>query len=263
MRRQRNNNRSSKRGFAPEKAQKNIIYGKNPIEEVLKAGKRKVQEVLFAMNKDRLGESALGALLVKNCVPCRAVTEDELDHITGNGVHQNIVAYVSSLPESSLNDLLEDLQEKEVILILDSIQDPQNFGTLCRSALSFGVRYVILPKDRSVKLTPAVIKASAGAIDHLNIIFVTNLVRAMEKLKEQNVWLYGAALDETAQNLSELKPANRSAVVLGTEGVGLRRLVKESCDVLTKIPMAAGFDSLNVGQAGTVLLYEFGKQIFI
>ncbi|MBU0505724.1 MAG: 23S rRNA (guanosine(2251)-2'-O)-methyltransferase RlmB [bacterium] len=262
MRRQRNKSKSFKRGFSSDTAQNNIVYGKNPIEEVLKAGKRQVQEVLFAMNKDRLGESSLGALLVKKCIPCRAVTADELDRITGDGVHQNIVAYVSSLPESSLEELLVDLKEKEVILILDSIQDPQNFGTLCRSALSFGVRYVILPRDRSVKITPAVTKASAGAIDYLNIIFVTNLVRTMEKLKERNIWFYGAALDETAQNLTELKPANRSAIVLGTEGVGLRRLVKETCDFTVKIPMAAGFDSLNVAQAGTVLLYEFGKQIF-
>ena len=188
---------------------------------------------------------------------------NELNYLTHNAVHQSVVARMKKYPEYLLSEVFEKNSVKNLVLVLDCIQDPQNFGTLCRSALAFGVKEIIVPKDRSAPISGVVCKASAGAVEHLKIISVTNLARALEELKKHEYWIYGASLDDRSVNLQNVNPAAKTAVVLGSEGKGIRRLVADTCDELVKIPMAEGFDSLNVAQAGSVLLYDFGIKIGI
>lgn len=234
-----------------------IVFGRNPVMEVLRAGQRKVHEILIGDGLQEFKETPLWEWARKKGVQVNEANSQHLNHLARDGVHQNIVARVERYPEYSIGQLLEDSAPKKLILALDSIQDPQNFGTLCRSALAFGVKDVIFPKDRSVSLTGTVCKASAGAVEHLKLYQVINLVRTLEEFKKQGYWIYGASLDETSVSLGSVKPAAKSVLVLGSEGKGLRRLVAETCDQLVKIEMAVDFDSLNVAQAGSVMMYEF------
>jgi len=240
-----------------------IIYGKNPVCEALRARRRKVLEILMADDPKRLKDSPIVKLAGAQGVTIKQMDIRELNFLTHDGVHQNVVARVQHYPEYLLNEIFENGAEKNLVLVLDCIQDPQNFGTLCRSALAFGVKEVIVPKDRSAPISSVVCKASAGAVEHLKIISVTNLVRAMEELKKHEYWIYGASLEDRSVSLQKLGPAPKTALVLGSEGKGLRRLVAETCDELVKIPMAGDFDSLNVAQAGSVILYDFGRKIFV
>jgi len=239
----------------------NILYGKNPVVEAIKAGKRKTHEVLVATSVQQAKDTELFDVARKHGVKIAHAEMSEITNITQGAVHQGVVARVGPYPEYFLEDTVKEMPERNLVLVLDSVQDPQNFGTLCRSALAFGVKEVIVPRDRSVPITATVAKASAGAIEHLKIISVTNLVRAMEVLKKNKFWLYGASLDADSQDLNTIDPGVRAAIVLGSEGKGLRRLVSETCDIKVKIPMAAGFDSLNVAQAGTVFMYEFNRKL--
>ena len=152
-----------------------------------------------------------------------------------------------------------DKKESKLVLVLDSIQDPQNFGSLCRTALCFGIREIIIPKDHSAPTSGLVAKASAGAIEHLKIIRVTNLTRSIEELKKNEFWIYGTDLSKTATDITKINPGKKSAIVLGTEGKGIRRLVSEACDAHVRVPLQADFDSLNVAQAGAVLMYGFSQ----
>lgn len=234
-----------------------IVYGRNPVLEVLRAGRRKVHEILIGDDLSTFKETSLWEWVRKRSVQVNESKTQHLNHLSRDGVHQNIVARVERFPEFNVGQLLEETVSHKLVLALDSIQDPQNFGTLSRSALAFGVKDVIFPKDRSVSLTGTVCKASAGAVEHLKLYQVTNLVRTLEEFKKQGYWIYGASLDAASVPLATVKPAAKSVLVLGSEGKGLRRLVAETCDQLVKIEMAVDFDSLNVAQAGTVMMYEF------
>lgn len=238
-----------------------MIYGKNAVFEAVRAGRRKVHEVLVSDDPKKFEESELRALLTKKNIEVRFTDQRELSRLAHDGVHQNVVARVARYPDYSLREVLEKPDAKQLVLALDCVQDPQNFGTLCRSALAFGVKYVIVPKDRSASVTPTVCKASAGAVEHLKVISVVNLVVALKEFKEKGFWIYGTSLEERSEDLTTLKPAEKSVIVMGSEGKGLRRLVADTCDILVKIPMSGDFDSLNVAQAGTVVLYDFWGKV--
>jgi len=151
-------------------------------------------------------------------------------------------------------------QPKPLLLVLDSLQDPQNFGTLLRSAQACGVTGVVIPEHRAVTVTPAVANASAGAVEHLHIARETNLTRAIERLKAKNVWVYGLTVD-APQPYWHIDWSGACALVVGSEGPGLGRLVRESCDDLVTIPMAPGaVQSLNASVAGSLVLYEAYRQ---
>lgn len=252
--------------FSPKTATE-ILYGKNAVVEVVRAGRRKIFEVYVqrvgvshrAHPHDR-GELSLHEKFSK--IPQCICDKKELFSLTKTEHHQGIAVRVSAFAFSDLEDSLSSCGEAALFLALDSIQDPQNFGALCRSALAFGVDRILLPKDRSVTVTPAVCKASAGAVEHLKIIPVTNLNSVFQKLKEHGFWIYGTALTKEATDLSRVDFANRSVLVLGSEEKGLRPLVAKNCDVLVKIPMKGDFDSLNVAQAGTICLYEITRKTF-
>lgn len=239
-----------------------MIYGKNPVFEALRAGRRKVFEVFVAGQTKKLLDSGIVKLARSKNIPVKSVTNPKMNRLGPEGAYQDIAARVGEFPEHRLSEVFESKTPQKLVLVLDCIQDPQNFGTLCRSAVAFGVREVIRPRDRSVGVTPAVCRASAGAVEHLKIISVTNLARALTELKKHGFWIYGASLSDKSVSLQNVNPAPKTAVVLGSEAKGLRPLVAKTCDQLIKIPMVGDFDSLNVAQAGTVLLYDLNSKMF-
>lgn len=176
--------------------------------------------------------------------------------------HQGIVAYASSLPhynESHLLALLESSKYPALILILDGVTDPHNLGACLRTADAAAVDFVIIPKDKSAQVTPVVSKVACGAAESVPLVRVTNLVRSIELLKEQGVWIYGAA-GESACSLYQTDCSGPIALVMGAEGEGLRRLTREHCDGLFSLPMLGSVDSLNVSVATGVCLYEILRQ---
>lgn len=240
-----------------------VVYGKNPIREILKTNSRQIHTLFTTSEGLRsLEKDSLFQLSKQKRIPIEQVDVKVLNKKAGDAVHQNLVANVEPYSYADI-DVIFSGPERQLVLALDSVTDPQNLATLCRSALAFGVHAILLPKDRSVEVTAAVCKASSGAVEHLKIVQVTNLARALTELKDHEFWIYGTSLTEQTQNLTKIEPAAKSVVVLGSEGKGLRDLVAKSCDVLMKIPMVNDFDSLNVAQAGTVCLYDFAKKMSI
>jgi 23S rRNA (guanosine2251-2'-O)-methyltransferase len=186
-----------------------------------------------------------------------------LDELAKGGVHQGVVAVVGEYNYAQLDELLA-LAKKSgrppLVLVLDSVQDPQNLGALVRTAHVVGAHGVVIPKDRAVGVTPAVVKASAGATEHVRIATVTNVARALEELKEAGLWIAGAVAAGDSKAPWEIDFTVPIALVLGAEGKGIRPLVQRGCDLLVQIPMEGEVASLNVGAAGAMLLYEIVRQ---
>lgn len=172
--------------------------------------------------------------------------------------HQGILAEVSPFSYASLDEILaraNSLGEPPFILLLDLVQDPQNLGTLVRTADAVGVHGVVLPHRRAAHVTPAVVSASAGATEHM-LIAIHNLAQAIQVLKEAGVWVLGLEGGEEAQFFQEIDMGGAMAVVVGSEGAGMRRLVRESCDFLARLPMRGQIESLNAAVAGSIMLYQ-------
>ena len=186
-------------------------------------------------------------------IPVERVERSVLD--SAGDRHQGVVAEVEPYPYSDLHSILEAVSTRALILILDQLQDPQNLGTLIRTADAVGVDGILIPKRGAAGVTPAVVSASSGASEHLRIARI-NLARAMEELKKSDVWIAGLENNTDARNIytAELEPP--LAIVVGAEGHGLRRLVRESCDYLVRIPMQGSVGSLNAAVAGSIALYE-------
>lgn len=232
------------------------VYGTHPVKELISAKRRRIQKIFILPKHEMIAE------LEKQHMPLEKADRRALEALAPDAVHQGIVARVDPYPYFQVAEIVQKSPERHLLLALDCISDPQNFGTLCRSALAFGVSGIIIPQDRSVMVTPVVCKASAGTVEHLHIARVVNLVRALEECKKAGYWIYGAAARD-AEDLAKLAPAGKSVVVLGSEGDGLRSLVQKTCDVRVKIEMKDRAESLNVAQAGSILLYEFAKKIGI
>ncbi len=226
-----------------------LIYGAHPVEELLRAGRRKVHRVLVSgSTRSSILEAAKQA-----SIPVERVERSVLD--SAGDRHQGVVAEVEPYPYSDLHSILEAVSTRALILILDQLQDPQNLGTLIRTADAVGVDGILIPKRGAAGVTPAVVSASSGASEHLRIARI-NLARAMEELKKSDVWIAGLENNTDARNIytAELEPP--LAIVVGAEGHGLRRLVRESCDYLVRIPMKGSVGSLNAAVAGSIALYE-------
>lgn len=240
-----------------------VLYGLHPVEEALKAGRRRFDHVLVARER-RDGR------LERIVIQCREqrirVIEQPKDQLTvaaKTAAHQGVVALVHPQDFLVLEDLFEPAVENvsvpRLILALDGVEDPQNLGALLRVADGAGVDGVVLTERRSAPLSPVAVKASAGAAEHLRIARVVNLVRALEELKRQNLWVVG--LDERGESdYAHFDLTGNIVVVLGREGAGLHDLVRRTCDHLLRIPMAGGVSSLNVSAAGAVVLYEAARQ---
>jgi 23S rRNA (guanosine2251-2'-O)-methyltransferase len=201
----------------------------------------------------------LETLALKEGLTVHKVDRARLDKITkGDGRHQGVIAFVFPAPEiKTIGEVLDTVQGPPLVLILDGITDPHNLGACVRSADAFGVHAVVVPKDKSAPLNDVAAKAASGALESVPIIAVTNLARAMDELKAAGVWIYGAA-GEATQSLHEIPAAQLAgptALAMGSEGDGLRRLTRDQCDVLVRIPMVGSVESLNVSVATGVFLY--------
>ncbi len=233
-----------------------IIYGINPVLEALRAGQ--VKELRISQRSDdRLRE--LLALAGDRGVSVRRVSPDVLDRDSSRGVHQGVVADVEELKEYSIAELVRGARGTPLIVVLDSIEDPHNLGAIFRTADAAGVDGVVIQSRRVAALGGAAAKASAGAVSHIRIAEVVNIARAIEELKELGVWTVGLAAESTT-SYDSIDFTVPSAIVLGAEGSGLRRLVRERCDFLAAIPMAGQVGSLNVSVSAGIALFEAVRQ---
>ncbi len=226
--------------------------------ETLRAGRRQIQEVYLA--REPSSQWDLNAVLESAGIPLTRVSASELLSVAASPNHQGIAASVGPFPYVELSDILSALADQQgLILILDEIQDPANLGSILRSGECLGAAAVILSKDRSVAVTPAVEKTSAGAAAHVPLARVVNLSRALDQLKQSGYWIY--ATDSRAEAVCFATDlTGKLAFVLGSEGKGIRRLVREKCDAAVSIPMTGKVGSLNVSQTGAILLAEALRQ---
>jgi 23S rRNA (guanosine2251-2'-O)-methyltransferase len=233
-----------------------IVYGINPVTEALRAGR--VRELRVA---ERSGERLRKLLSLAGArhIRIRRVPADVLDRESGRGVHQGVVADVEEADDYGVRDLLAGAHGAPLIVVLDGIEDPHNLGAILRTADAAGADGVVIQKRRSAALGGAAAKASAGAVAHVRIAEVVNIARALDELKEAGVWTTGLAGD-AATAYDSIDFTVPSAIVLGAEGSGLRRLVRERCDFLAAIPMAGHVGSLNVSVAAGVTLFEAVRQ---
>jgi 23S rRNA (guanosine2251-2'-O)-methyltransferase len=238
-----------------------VLYGVHPVEEAVRAGKRRFDQVLVARERhDERLEKLVAACRLAG-VRVRQESREQLTLMAKTAAHQGVIALVRPQEALSIEDLCEPNANgaARLLLALDGVEDPQNLGALLRVADGAGVDGVILTERRAAPLSPVAVKASAGAIEHLRIARVVNLVRSLEELKRQNIWIIG--LDERGTaDYDQFDLTGNCCVVLGREGAGLHDLVRRSCDHLLRIPMAGGVSSLNVSAAGAVVLYEAFRQ---
>jgi 23S rRNA (guanosine2251-2'-O)-methyltransferase len=233
-----------------------IVYGVNPVLEALRAHPKRVRYIGLTREQSARMQK-LVAEARKHDVAVRTLTTNEIDRLTGRGVHNGVVADVDAGAYADFHDTLA-VETTKFVLILDGITDPQNFGAILRVADGFGVDLVIIPEHESVGLTPAAIKASAGASEWVAVTQVTNLARAIEALKEKGFWVYAAAAD--GDRADKIDFTGKVALVMGNEGKGVRRNVAEHCDRNVSIPMFGHVDSFNVAAAAAVLCYEVVRQ---
>ena len=232
------------------------IYGRNPVYEVLRADRRQVFQLLIAqgaLSKGRLAD--ILEICQDKHLPVEHVPRTRLDRI--NQHHQGVAVEVSDYPYVSLPDLFdlaEQRNEPPLILILDTLKDPQNLGTLLRTGEIVGLHGVLLPLRRTATVTPAVVNASSGASEHL-LITQINLAQAISTIKEAGVWVIGLESDPESQPLEKIDLNGPLALVVGGEGQGMRALVRKSCDQLVRLPMRGRIDSLNAAVAGSIALY--------
>jgi 23S rRNA (guanosine2251-2'-O)-methyltransferase len=238
-----------------------LVYGPNAVFEALRAGKRQIETItiLESARPDRL--KALLELAREKGVPVHRVPRFDL----GDVRHQGVVARIAAARYADADELLDQLESRigsadpPLAIGLDGIEDPQNMGSILRTAECAGVHGVFIAERRAVGLTSVVAKVAAGALEYVPVARVTNLVRLIEQLKERNIWVIGAA-GEAKLRYTDWDWKLPAAVFLGSEGHGLHRLVREHCDTLVRIPVAGRLESLNVSVAAGVLLYEARRQ---
>jgi 23S rRNA (guanosine2251-2'-O)-methyltransferase len=239
-----------------------VAYGIHAVRVLLTRQPQRVRRVLLAGGRDvgRLAE--IRALAQKAGVQVGAADDALLDKLAEGGRHQGAVAEVlprAEDPETQLEEALESAAGAPLLLVLDGVQDPHNLGACLRSADAAGVAAVIVPRDRAAGMTPVVRKVAAGAAETVPLVAVVNLARTLRQLKERGIWLVGT--DDTADKaLYEADLEGPVALVMGSEGEGLRRLTRECCDLLVSIPMAGAVESLNVSVATGVVLFEAVRQ---
>ena len=243
----------------------NQIYGLIPVLEALRAGNHRLEQITIAegARHERLRE--LLDLAKRDRVPVHRAPKLALDRSLPGVTHQGVIARTAAATYSNADDLLDDLgarvgtTEPPLVLGLDAVEDPRNLGAILRTAECAGVNGVFIPERRAVGLTATVAKTAAGALEHISVARVTNLVQLIEQLKRRNIWVIGAAADGSS-DYTQWDWTVPSALFLGGEGTGLHRLVRERCDALVRIPLLGRIESLNVSVAAGVILYEALRQ---
>ena len=235
---------------------KEIIYSRNAVYETLRAKRRQFIRLLVADKIQEKGHMAeIFELAKERKVPVERVPRQKLDSL--NPQHQGVVLEAGHYPYMDIADILDNAKAKNeplFVLLLDTLQDPQNFGTLLRTAEAVSVHGIILPLARTVEVTPAVVNASSGASEHL-LIAQSNLVQAIERLKEAGAWIVGLDEDSRSQTPDQGRLDGGLAIVVGSEGEGIRQLVRQKCDFMLCLPMSGKIESLNAAVAGSIVLY--------
>ncbi|MDR0880418.1 MAG: 23S rRNA (guanosine(2251)-2'-O)-methyltransferase RlmB [Clostridioides sp.] len=236
------------------------IEGRNPVIEAIKSG-REIDKIMVANSaKEGSIKKLLGMAKEKNLV-IQYVERQKLDEISESHAHQGVIAQVSEYSYWDLDELIAETKKKDedpFFIILDEINDPHNLGAIIRTADAVGAHGVIIPKRRSVNVTPVAIKASAGAIEYVPVCKVTNIVNTIKRLKEEGLWIAAVDMDGDAFYKQNMK--GPLGLVIGSEGYGISRLVKENCDFNVSMPMVGHVTSLNASVAGSIILYEVLKQ---
>lgn len=238
------------------------IVGINPVEGALTNDATRVREVLVEQGQRNARVQELATRAKALNIPVHHRPREQLDKLAGEARHQGVVALYEAPPMGNENDILglvEAAGQDALVLVLDGVTDPHNLGACLRSAAAARATAVIVPKDRAVGLTPVVRRASAGGADRVPLIAATNLARALRTLKDAGVWITGLAGD-TDTSIYSIDMKGPVALVLGSEGEGMRRLTRETCDFVAKIPMPGTMESLNVSVATGVVLFEALRQ---
>jgi 23S rRNA (guanosine2251-2'-O)-methyltransferase len=236
------------------------VTGKHPVEELLASTTQQARKVLLSDTVPAETRNALERRARELALPCQRCSREEWERRTGEREGGGIAAEIGEFRYAELEEWIRGLPETARAFLLDGITDPHNLGAILRSARAFAFDGVILPADRSCPVTGAVFRASAGAAAHLPVVQVGNLARAIERLQESGFWLYAAAGGE-GDEISRFQPARRTAVVLGSEEKGVRRLALERCDGALRIRMAPGVDSLNVSVAAGIIAFSLRKPL--
>ncbi|WP_180946923.1 23S rRNA (guanosine(2251)-2'-O)-methyltransferase RlmB [Peptostreptococcus faecalis] len=237
-----------------------IIEGRNPVIEALK-NNRKIEKLIINKSSKEGSVKKIIAMAKDQNVIVQYVDRHKLDEMSESHAHQGVMAIISEYNYYEIEDILEIAREKNedpFFIILDGITDPHNLGSIIRTVDAVGAHGVIIPKRRSVHITPIVAKASAGAVEYVPVCKVTNIVNTIKKLKENGLWI--AAVDMDGEVFHKQNLTGPLALVIGSEGEGISRLVKENCDFTVKMPMAGNVTSLNASVAGGILLYEVYRQ---
>jgi 23S rRNA (guanosine2251-2'-O)-methyltransferase len=241
-----------------------LLYGRNAVREALRAKRRTVRRLVVSSGVQETGVIAEIVKLAEAAkVPVERVERQVLDKQLRDANHQGVLLEVGAYPYVEVSDCLARATERNepaLLLLLDHLQDPQNIGTLLRTAEVVGVHGVILPGRRAAEITPAVVNASSGATEHLPIVIVTNLTQTIAELQKAGVWVVGLEDDPAAQEFDQADLDMPLALVVGAEGPGLARLVRERCDFLVRLPMAGQIASLNAAVAGSIALYSAWRQ---
>jgi 23S rRNA (guanosine2251-2'-O)-methyltransferase len=237
-----------------------LLYGRNAVREALRAGRRTFQCLLVSSGAQEAGTlGEVVKLAEKVGVAVERLDRHELDRRLRDANHQGVALECGDYPYVELDDCLavaEERGEQVLLLMLDHLQDPQNIGTLLRTAEVVGVHGVVLPGRRAAEVTPAVVNASSGATEHLRIAVVGNLAQSIAAAQKAGVWVVGVEDDDRAQEYDRVDLDMPLALVVGAEGTGLARLTRERCDFLIKLPMAGQIASLNAAVAGSIVLYH-------
>ena len=236
------------------------IEGRNPVIEAIK-NDREIDKIMISNSAKEGSIKKIIAMAKEKNLVVQYVDKNKLDEISTSHAHQGVIAQVSEYKYYELDELIASAKEKSehpFFIILDEITDPHNLGTIIRTADAVGAHGVIIPKRRSVHITPTVAKASAGAVEYVPVCKVTNIVNTIKKLKEECLWI--AAADMDGQPFYEQDLTGPIGLVIGSEGFGISRLVKQNCDFTVKMPMVGNVTSLNASVAGGILLYEIFRQ---
>ena len=225
-----------------------LVYGKNVAKDLLKKNKF-IKKVII---KDNFDDKEIKSYLENTKFDVKVMSKREIDNLC-SGVHQGIILDIPDYKYGNIDDVFDN--NEEFVVILDHLEDPHNLGAIIRTCEAAGVKSIIIPKDRQVQVNATVMKTSVGTLDNVNVIEVSNLVNAIDKLKKNGFWIVGTAL-ENSQDYREIDYSGKIALVIGNEGSGISNIISKNCDFLAKIPMYGTTNSLNASVAAGIMIYE-------
>lgn len=243
-----------------ERRMSDVFVGRNPVAEILRSG-REIDKLFVAHGAANGSVKAIIAKCRERGIPVKEVSPQKLDFMSGGAAHQGVAIVVAAHKYCTLDDILQYAAEKNeppFIIICDGLEDPHNLGAVIRTAEACGVHGIVIPERRSASLNAVVAKASAGALEYMRVARVTNITSALKKLRDSGVWLYAADMDGECWCETDMRGG--CGLVIGSEGRGVSRLVKENCDKTVSLPMMGHINSLNVSVAAGVLMYEISRQ---